>query len=425
LKYVLFLPLLAIIAVCANTPQKQNTFTVSPAQCTSGFSFGFDEPEAEGINVQQLVNLTEWVQNNPQIPILSFTISKNGKVVYQLFTSSLTGEESHYVMSVTKSVTSSLVGVAIDRGYLKNTDQNIAELLPPDLFLKPADRSRFSSLTIKDVLGMSALNAPVVPHDPSPEAKQRFQEWFESKNRVRYALTQPLLSNPGTDFLYTDITPSLAAGVVEYATHQTLFDFANENLFEPMQFANQEWMHEDPSGIDNGAYGLRLRPIDMQKFGNLFLNDGCWNGQQLISSKWIEQSFTPWITSGENTYSTDYGWYWWKDVWGKGWTSFGAVGWKGQRIEVFPEQKMVVTMTAIINDGSDIRVFSHLIHSYVSNLLEPLPSASNIASIKAKLKRELEEVRTAPSRIAPGIEPRMIPTVSNKERHSPFTQTTN
>ena len=373
--------------------------------------------------MQVLVNLTEWVQNNPQIPILSFMISRNGKVVYEMLTSSLTGEESHYLMSVTKSVTSSLVGVAIDRGFVANTDQNIAELLPPDLFLNPSDQSRFSLLTLKDVLGMSALNAPVIPHDQSPEAKQRFFEWLKSKNRVRYALTQPLLANPGTDFLYTDITPTLAAAVVEYAAHESLFDFANENLFEPMQFKNEEWMHEDPSGIDNGAYGLRLRPIDMQKFGNLFLNDGCWNEYQLISSKWVKQSFTPWIRSGENSYAPDYGWYWWKDIWGKGWTSFGAIGWKGQRIEVFPDQKMVVTMTAIINDGSENRVFSTLIHNFVTHLTDPLPSGSNIDSIKAKLKKELAAVRTAPSRIVCGTEPRMIPTVSNKERHIPFTQT--
>ncbi len=423
MKYVLFLPLLLIIAACANTSQKRNTSTSIPAQCTSGFSFGTGEPEAEGINVQELVNLTEWALNNPQIPILSILISRNGKVVYQMFTSSLTGEESHYLMSVTKSVTSSLVGVAIDRGLVANTDQNIAELLPEYLFSKPADRSRFSLLTLKEVLGMSALNAPVEPHDPSPEAKQRLQEWWKSENRVRYALTQPLLPNPGTDFLYTDITPTLAAAAIEYTAHETLFDFANENLFEPMQFANQEWMHEDPSRIDNGAYGLRLRPIDMQKFGNLFLNGGCWNGCQLISSKWIKQSFTPWIRSGENTYGPDYGWYWWKDSWDYYWTSFAAVGWKGQRIEVFPEQKMVVTMTAIINDGSENKVFSDLIHNYVKHLLEPLPSGSNIDLIKVKLKRELEAVRTAPSRIATGTERRMIPTTSNKERHFPFTQT--
>lgn len=82
-------------------------------------------------------------------------------------------------------------------------------------------------------------------------------------------------------------------------------------------------------------------------------------------------------------------------------------------------------MTAIINDGSENRVFSHLIHSYVMHLMEPLPSGNNVALIKATLKRELEAVRNAPSRIAPGTEPRMIPTVSKKERHSPFIQGTN
>jgi len=419
---LIFLPLLAIIAACANTPQKRNTFTVSPVQCKSGFSFGTGEPEAEGINVEQLVNLTEWVQNNPQIPILSILISRNGKVIYQMFTSSLTGEESHYLMSVTKSVTSSLVGVAIDRALITNTDQTVAELLPPDLFASPAERSRFSSLTLKNVLGMSALDASVPPHDPSKEAELRQRMWWRSKNRVRYTLTLPLLAHPGTDFLYTDITSTLAASVVEYSTGESLFDFANENLFGPMEFANQEWMHEDPSGIDNGAYGLRLRPIDMQRFGILFLNDGCWNGRQLISSKWIKQSFTPWIGSGENTYSPDYGWYWWKDVWGKGWTSHAAIGWKGQRIEVFPEQKLVVTMTAIINDGSENKVFSNLIHNYITHLTDPLQSGSNIDSIKATLKRELATVRTAPSRMAPDTEPRMIPTVSNKEKHYPFTK---
>src|SRR5690242_10552616 len=97
LKSALFLSLLLVITACANTSQKHSTSTINLPQCTSGFSFGTGEPEAEGINVQELVNLTEWVQKNPQIPILSLMISRNGKVVYEMFTSSLTGEESHYL----------------------------------------------------------------------------------------------------------------------------------------------------------------------------------------------------------------------------------------------------------------------------------------------------------------------------------------
>lgn len=412
-----------LVLACSSAQLARQTAAVNAAQapmCATGFSFGKSEPEDEAVNLQQLVSLTEWVQNNPNIPILSFTISKNGKVVYELLTSSLTGEEAHYLMSVTKSVTSSLVGIAIDKGYLHDTEQKISAVLPDELFFSPQESKRFSNLTIKQVLGMSALNALVAPHDKSPEASKRLSDWFTSDNRVRFALTQPLLASPGTDFLYTDVTPSLAAGAVEYATRKSLFDFANENLFQPMQFSNQEWMHEDPSGIDNGAFGLRLRPIDMQKFGNLFLNDGCWGNRQLISWKWVKQSFSPWIGSGQNTYSPDYGWYWWKNVWATGWTSYGAVGWKGQRIEVFPEKNFVVTMTSLINDGTENKVFFNLVRNYVTHLNDPLPTETNLPALKAKLASELSAIRSAPTRIAPQTERRMIPTVAPKEHHIPF-----
>ncbi len=412
---------------CASAPIKRNVATVkvipSPV-CSNVFSFGRSAPETEEINLLQLLNITEWVLANPQVPVLSFTISRNGHVVYELLTSSLTGEEAHYIMSATKSVTSSLVGIAIDQGYLQSPQQKIADVLPANIFSSDEDRKRFSNLNIKDVLGMSALNAPLEPHENTPEAKKRLRDWESSKNRVRFALSQPLLARPGKDFFYTDITPSLAAGVVEYNTHQSLYDFANQNLFLPMEFLNQEWMHEDPSGIDNGAFGLRLRPIDMQKFGILFLNKGCWNNRQLISRQWVDQSFEPWIESGHNSYSPDYGWYWWKDIWATGWTSYGAIGWKGQRIEVFPEKKIVVTMTALINDGSEDKVFFHLMRNFVLHLTDPLPSGTDIRALKAKLDTELYTVRAVSNRISPDNEARMIPSIWRKERHFPFDSKT-
>ena len=143
--------------------------------------FGFAEAENEQVNVQQLINLTEWVQSQPQIPILSILISRNGHVVYQLLTSSLSGEESHYLMSVTKSVTSALVGVAIDQRKLKDPEQHISELLPAQWFESESSRKMFSVLTLKDVLGMSALDAPVSPHDKSAVAQKRLIDWFDTQ----------------------------------------------------------------------------------------------------------------------------------------------------------------------------------------------------------------------------------------------------
>ena len=177
-------------------------------------------------------------------------------------------------------------------------------------------------------------------------------------------------------------------------------------------------MHEDASGIDNGAYGLRLRPVDMQKFGILYLNEGRWDGRQLISSDWVRRSFSPWIASQGK--EIDYGWHWWNNVWSPAWISHGAVGWKGQRIEVFPQQGLVVTMTGMIGDGSEVKVFSDIIHKFVMHSLDPLPESNDIPTLKAKLKAELASLRVSPSRIPPHSENRMIPTVALKEKHFPY-----
>jgi CubicO group peptidase (beta-lactamase class C family) len=386
---------------------------------TDTLTFGQSEPEVEGVNTQQLINLTEWVKAHSRTPIFSILISKNGHVVYQLLTSSLTGEEAHYVMSVTKSVTSSLYGIALDKHEIKNTDQKITDILPSSMFT-PASKSTFSSLSLKEVLGMSALYAPMTPHQKTDEAKKRFLDWYHSKSRLAYALTQSLVNHPGQDFFYSDVTATIAAGVLEYASGQSLFDYANKNLFGPMKFSNQEWMHEDASGLDNAGSGLRLRPIDMQKFGVLYLNHGCWDKTRLLSKSWVDLSFTPWIRSQYSTGAKDYGWYWWNDRWPNGWSSHGAIGWMGQRIEVFPKQKIVVTMTGAIPDGSEIKIMSDIITDFVAHLSDPLPKGSDVTALKAKLKSELTAIRLAPSRIPADTQALLNPSITPKEQHFPF-----
>src|SRR5262249_9504974 len=148
-------------------------------------------------------------------------------------------------------------------------------------------------------------------------------------------------------FQYTDITPMIAVGLVQYAAGKTALEVAEESLFTPMGFRHHEWMHQDPTGHDNGAYGLRLRPIDMQKLGVVYLLPGDWNGRRLLSEAWVERSFSPWIRSEAGERAPDYGWYWWTERF-HGWTAHVANGWKGQRIAVFPDQGLVVTMTGCL-----------------------------------------------------------------------------
>jgi CubicO group peptidase (beta-lactamase class C family) len=384
-------------------------------RCQVSAPFGFAEPEAQGVNPDVLVRLTKWVGES-RAPLLSLLISRNGRIVYELYTSSIRRDEAHYLMSVTKSVTSALIGVAIGQGLLKGADQTVTGILPREAFPDDASRQRFQSVTLKEVLGMSALDAPVAPHQHDEAAVRRNRDYVNAPNRVTFALSQMLLPKPGTDYLYTDVTPALAAGAIEYSSHMTLLDFANRTLFGPMHFAHQDWMHEDQAGVDNGAYGLRLRPVDMQKFGLLYLNRGCWEGKQLLSRDWVDLSFTPWIRSRPQFEEPNYGWYWWQQKWSGGWTAHIANGWKGQRIAVFPEQKIVVTMTAIIEDGGEEeRVVNDVIGQFVIHLLEGSPSRG----AKAELKSAMREVSTS-QRIPAGAENRMLPSVAVKEPHHPF-----
>jgi CubicO group peptidase (beta-lactamase class C family) len=387
-----------------------------PLGVEASASFGESTPSREGIDPNSLMALADWVEDS-DVPIFSILISRHGKLVFELYTSRLTREHAHYLMSVTKSFTSALVGIALDRKLLLGTDESVDAMFPRELFASDADVERFKAVTLKDVLAMSALDAQVPPHRTLPEDKERQANFLASANRARFALTQKLLPEPGTSFQYTDITPLIATGALSYASKQSAFDFAQANLFGPLGFRNAEWMHEDKSGIDNGAYGLRARPIDLQKFGVLFLRGGEWNGKQVISRAWVEQSFTPWIRSGKQAKEPNYGWYWWLDNF-FGETAHSAHGWKGQRITVVPKEELVVTMTGAIEGGDEQKIFATVMNEFVMPAVHPrFPEEP---AVDGALRAKLELVRANVDWITDALEKRMVPSIEAKERHHPF-----
>jgi CubicO group peptidase (beta-lactamase class C family) len=366
---------------------------------------------------EPLLDLAKWVRDAP-VHLYSLLISRHGKLVFELYTSSIERDAAHYLMSATKSVASALVGIAIDQHLLRDADESIAEALPESVFPSPKDRARFRSVRIKDLLSMSALDTPDPPRVNTPEALARSREVRAAHDRVRFVLGQPIVESPGTTFLYNDEGPILVTGILSYATHGTALDFAEKNLFQPMAFRNYEWMHQDDAGIDNGGYGLRLRPIDMQKFGLLYLRHGAWGGTQLVSQAWVDRSFQPSIRSRASAPAPDYGWFWWSTHYGA-WRAHEANGWRGQRILVFPDQDVVVTMTGDMTDPEEKTMTVRPVSAYVipsvehgsSGRTEPLPE------IKAEMARVLDEVHRAPSRAPAAAEPRMIPTVARKSVH--------
>jgi CubicO group peptidase (beta-lactamase class C family) len=390
----------------------------APLDAADAGDLRWGAPDERGMDARPLIAMASWIASS-DVPIYSLLVSKDGVVVFELYTSSVGREEAHYLMSVTKSVTSTLLGIAIDRHLVPPVETSVADALPPTAFASAAERERFRAVTIRDALGMSALDAQVPPHRNLPRDAERERAFLASPNRVKFALTQAILPEPGTSFQYTDITPLVAIGILSYATKETALEFAEETLFRPLGFRNYEWMHEDAAGMDNGAYGLRLRPIDMQKLGVLFLHGGVWGSKQLVSRSWVEQSFTPWIRSGPRAREPNYGDYWWSTPFGPKWRAHVANGWKGQRIAVFPEHGVVVTMTGVLDDHDEDAIFQRVIREHVipsvdgSNGEPPRPDPA----IREALAVAIERARGGPLRGGPTVERRMVPSVDHKTGH--------
>ena len=185
-----------------------------------------------------------------------------------------------------------------------------------------------------------------------------------------------------------------------------------------MDFRNAEWMHTDSTGINNPSYGLRLRPIDMQKFGLLYLNEGCWKNKQLLSRDWVRQSFVPWIKSRPSYAKPNYGWFWWTRWRNTGWNELQANGWKGQRISIFPDKQIVVTMTAIIDDGSEDATYERIINGFIIPSVELAAAAQGKSEID--LKAALSKVLETKNALSAPIEDRMIPSSRSKETPAKF-----
>jgi hypothetical protein len=205
----------------------------------------------------------------------------------------------------------------------------------------------------------------------------------------------------------------LASGILSYSTGLSAFDFANKYLFRPLGFRNAEWMHQDSTGINMGGYGLRLRPIDMQKLGILYLQNGKWRDRQIVSPEWIFKTTIPYTGYGGRF---EYGFYWWSLPHNTMVKWQNAIGWKGQRISINYEQDVVVTMTACIEDGSEDGVFAKIMRDYVVPSIYP----------GSKPKRHknydwiLKSVGKGPLRTA-NIESRMVPSKQAKEKAIRFT----
>jgi CubicO group peptidase (beta-lactamase class C family) len=248
----------------------------------------------------------------------------------------------HTMQSVTKSVTSVLIGIAIQRGELRGVDGKILQYFDGMTIANLDDRKR--AITVRDLLTMRAgfeWDETTVPYtDPKNSCAQmeRSQDW------VQFAIDRPMAQNPGEAFLYNSGITELLAHILWKATGKQADDYAAEHLFRPLGISSYYWKRT-PTGIPDAEGGLYLTARDLAKIGYLYLNDGVWEGLRILPAGWVETSVAP-IVNGPIG-NQKYGYHWLATPYegGFGVYAYAANGYGGQRLIVVPEFNLVAVFT--------------------------------------------------------------------------------
>jgi CubicO group peptidase (beta-lactamase class C family) len=246
----------------------------------------------------------------------------------------------HDMKSVSKSVASLALGIAIDRGIIGSVNEPIFTFFPELSDLRSPEKERIElwhALTMS--MGLEWVEATPDNEDDNDEARMH-----RSPDPCRYVLGLEATAPPGQYFFYDTGALTLVSAIIRKATGRPLDEFARATLFEPLGITNVEWIRV--KGDTDAGGGLRLRPRDMAKIGQLVLAGGRWNGRQVVSKAWIDASITPRM---EATGLYFYGYLWWLGrslLNGREVHWAGALGRGGQSIRIVPELDLVVVVTA-------------------------------------------------------------------------------
>ncbi|MDX8361734.1 serine hydrolase [Cytobacillus sp. IB215316] len=318
------------------------------------------------MNNNSIPNFEDLVKNEYS-NIAGIVIAKNTSLVYEKYFDGYTQEDVLHVASVTKSIISVLIGIAIDKGYVKNIEQKVLEFFP-DYTIKRGEKT-IKKVNIKNLLTMTA---------PFKYKSEPYTKVYSNDDWVKAALDLLGGKNHVEKFKYTTVGLNILSGILTNATGQSVLDFAKENLFKPLEIKvpnnvfiqNKEdylsflkdkyvtgWV-ADPKGVNTAGWGLTLTPRDMIKIGQLYLNGGVWNGKQILSLQWTEES------TKEKSHWGDlpYGYLWWVVDDG-----YAALGDGGNVIFINPKKELVVSIASRFMPRAKDRI--ELIRKHIMPLL--------------------------------------------------------
>lgn len=327
-------------------------------------------PEAEGLNPAALAALDTEFAGGAHGQVTGLLVIRHGKVVFEKtythdFDALFAGRDPvrgpynyydpdwhpyyqhgrlHTMQSVSKSVTATLVGIAIGRGELPPVTTKVLPLFKD--FRAPAADPRRDAMTLEDVLtmrtGIQWDESTVTYTDP----KNSCANMEHSPDWTQFVLDQPMAADPGTTFVYNSGATLLLSQLLRQGTGMQADAYAKTHLFGPLGITDTYWK-TTPTGINDTEGGLYLMPRDLAKIGYLYLHDGMWDGRRLLPEGWVAKATSPLVDTRPGVArSRKYGYQWWVLPSADGAIrAYAALGYGGQRLIVVPEYDLVAVIT--------------------------------------------------------------------------------
>lgn len=400
-RFLLLLPFALLSLACAGTSPSMTASAVlapavvqDPAPAAApetapepAWDWPVATPEEEGMDSGKLADLLEEIQAR-QDPVDSVLILRHGRVVLDAYVDPFRKDLRHELYSCTKSVLSMLVGIAIEEGEIANVQVPVLDFFPGRTIANLDGRKR--ALRLEHLLTMSPgfeWAEKGVPHW-APRNSGTLMAY--SSDPVQFVLDTPVVAEPGTRFTYNSGGSQLLASILEQSTGMDLLAFARERLFGPLGITDVSWKVTH-AGNHAGGGGLQMKPRDLARLGELYLEGGTWNGRRIVSQEWIRESVRPRIAASEDTW---YGYHWWIPAGG----SYAARGFGDQILWVLPEEEMVIVMTG----GAARSLAQPLADLFILPAVQgPGPLPPNPEALDRLQARVLEIARPQPRPVPP------------------------
>ncbi|MFX0090322.1 MAG: serine hydrolase [Candidatus Hodarchaeota archaeon] len=337
-------------------------------------------PEEQGMNSTVL----EQVSITHSRDLHSLLVVRHGKLVFEKYYNRsdhvYSADSKHVLFSATKSFSSALIGIAIEKGFINGTNQHVLDFFPEYTFSNVD--SRKESMTLEHLLTMTCGLTWY-----ETRYNDYIREMYFSEDSVQFVLDLPMGSVPGTYYGYNSGASHLLLEIIQQTTGQTPLEFAMNYLFEPLGIEEDDvvWM-ADSQGTAYGGIGLFLTPRNLAKFGQLYLNNGSWNGTQIVPAEWVAVSSRDHVAglpfaSGSARPShpvTGYGYQWWISDYSN---FYAAEGYQGQIIAVCPEEDLVVVFTArSSNPNRYYTTLSRIVGAIISSSTTSITTSTSLSS---------------------------------------------